>query len=272
MKRSVFFISDGTGITAETLGHTLLTQFDDFEFRRLTLPFVDSVEKADAAVESIERASREDGRRAIVFSTLTNAGVVQRIAASDALVLDLFNVFIQPLEGELQRASTHSVGRSHGVVDPVAYNVRIEAVNFALQHDDGASTHHYERADIILIGASRSGKTPTSLYLALQFGIKAANYPLTPDDLERPGLPATLQQHRTRLFGLNIDPERLQQIRNARRPDSRYASLAQCRAETRAIEAMYLGAGIPHLNTTHFSIEEIASRIIQQTGLERRLF
>ena len=271
-RRSVFFISDGTGITAETLGNTLLTQFDGWEFQRVTIPFVDTAEKAAETVESIEHAGRLDGARPIVFSSLTKAEVIDRVAGADALVLDLFNVFIQPIEAELETRSTHSAGRSHGMADPTTYHTRIEAVNFALQHDDGASLQHYDKADVILIGASRSGKTPTSLYLALQFGIRAANYPLTPDDLERPGLPPVLTDHRGRLYGLTIDPERLQQIRSERRPDSRYASIAQCRREVRDIETMFRTNGISWINTTVISIEEIASRIIQKMGLKRRLF
>jgi len=247
-KRSVFFISDGTGITAETLGNTLLTQFDGWEFQRVTIPFVDSVDKARQAATSIEQARAADGHRPIVFSSLTDDAVVDAIVATDALVLDVFNVFIQPMEVELETRSTHSVGRSHGMVDPVTYHTRIEAVNFALQHDDGASLQHYDKADVILVGASRSGKTPTSVYLALQFGIRAANYPLTPDDLERPGLPDFLVEQRQRLYGLTIDPERLQQIRSERRPDSRYASLAQCRSEVRAIERLFRSNGISWIN------------------------
>lgn len=271
-KRSVFYVSDGTGITVETLGNTLLTQFDGWEFQRVTIPFVDTPEKAREAVESIEQTGRHDGQRAIVFSSLTKTEVVDIVAAADALVLDLFSVFVQPLEAELQSRSTHSVGRSHGMVDPVTYHTRIEAVNFALQHDDGASMQQYDKADVILIGASRSGKTPTSVYLAMQFGIRAANYPLTPDDLEHSGLPAVLMTYKPRLYGLTIDPERLQQIRTERRPDSRYASLAQCRSEVRAIESLFRGNGVAWINTTVISIEEIASRIIQQMGLKRRLF
>ena len=271
-KRSVFFVSDGTGITAETLGNTLLTQFEDQDFRRVTIPFVDTVEKARGVVESVARAATDDGVRPIIFSSLNKTEIIDCIGSANALVLDLFNVFIQPLEAELQTRSTHSVGRSHGMADPVTYHTRIEAVNFALQHDDGASVQHYEKADLILVGASRSGKTPTSVYLAMQYGIRAANYPITPDDLERTGLPALLMPHRLRLFGLTIDPERLQQIRSERRPDSRYASLAQCRDEVRSIESLFLANSLPYLNTTTVSIEEIASRIIQQMGLKRRLF
>ena len=271
-KRSVFFISDGTGITAETLGNTLLTQFEGWEFRRTTVPFVDSIDKAKDTVQVLRETAAADGVRPIVFCSLNKPDIIDCVAAADALVLDLFNVFIQPLEVELQSRSTHSVGRSHGMADPVSYHTRIEAVNFALQHDDGASVQHYDRADVILLGASRSGKTPTSVYLAMQFGVRAANYPLTPDDLERDRLPDVVEAHQGHLYGLTIDPERLQQIRSERRPDSRYSSLSQCRNEVRAIETMFRSHGIAFLNTTTVSIEEIASRIMHKMGLKRRVF
>lgn len=272
MKRTVFYISDGTGITAETIGHTLLTQFETVEFRQVTLPFVDTVQKADSAVRDIERAAHEDGGRPIVFSTLVDPPLQERVAGSGALVLDLFSVYIRPLEDELERRSTHTTGRSHGMADRASYNIRIEAVNFALQHDDGASTRHYDQADIILIGVSRSGKTPTCLYLAMHFGVRAANYPITADDLDATRVPPLLRPHRERLYGLTIDAERLQQIRSERRPGSRYASLAQCRREVTDVEDMYRSEGLRFLNTTTISIEEIASRVLQDTGIERRLF
>lgn len=272
MKRTVFFVSDGTGITAETLGHTLLTQFEDIEFAEVTLPFVNSAERAARAVQAINRAAEQDALRPLVFSTLVAPAIQEQVAGSNALVLDLFSVFIQPLEMELERGSTHTTGRSHGVVDRATYNFRIEALNFALRHDDGASTQGYNSADVILIGVSRSGKTPTCLYLAMHFGVRAANYPITADDLDSPALPKVLRPHRKRLYGLTIAPERLQQIRSERRPHSRYASLGQCRREVQEVEAMYRAEGIPFLDTEAVSIEEIASTIMQDTGLKRRLY
>lgn len=272
MKRTAFFVSDGTGITAETLGHTLMTQFEGIELAEVTLPFVNDAERALRAVEIINQAAAQDGARPIVFSTLVGPAVQRQVAESDALMLDLFSVFIQPLEQELQRRSTHTTGRSHGVVDRATYNFRIETLNFALRHDDGASTRGYGSADVILVGVSRTGKTPTCLYLAMHFGVRAANYPITADDLQSNTLPKVLREHCQRLYGLTIDPGRLHQIRTERRPDSRYASLAQCRKEVREVEAMFRAEGIRHLSTDTASIEEIASTIMQDTGLRRRLY
>lgn len=271
MNRTIFFISDGTAITAETLGYTLLTQFEDLEYRQVTLPFIDDLDKAKAAVGAINRAAEHDERRPLVFSTMTDDVILETIRTGQALVLDLFSVFIQPLEEELGTCSSHASGRSHGMWDGMSYNTRIDAVNFALQHDDGASVRHYDDAEVILVGVSRSGKTPTCVYLAMHFGILAANYPLTPDELEGGGdLPKVLRRYRQKLFGLSIDPDRLQQIRNGRRPDSRYASLPQCNTEVRDAEALFRSERIPYLNTTTISIEEIASKLLQHTGLRRR--
>ena len=269
-QRTVFFVSDQTGVTAETLGHSLLTQFDGLEFRPVTLPFVSTVDKAEEAVRRINRAAEEQGVRPIVFSTLVQDEVRDVVMRSNGLVLDFFEAFVGPLERELNTRSTHRAGRAHGIADLAQYTTRINATNFALANDDGTGGD-YEHADVILIGVSRSGKTPTCLYMALQYGIFAANYPLTDDDLEAGTLPARLEPHRRKLYALTIRPERLQQIRNERRPSSRYASPQQVQYEVRAAEAMFARYAIPVLDTTECSIEEIASRILNNTGIERRL-
>lgn len=269
-QRTVFFVSDQTGVTAETLGHSLLTQFDGLEFRPVTLPFVSTVDKAEEAVRRINRAAEEEGVRPIVFSTLVQDEVRSVVMRANGLVLDFFEAFVGPLERELNTRSTHRAGRAHGIADLAQYTTRINATNFALANDDGTGGD-YEHADVILIGVSRSGKTPTCLYMALQYGIFAANYPLTDDDLEAGTLPARLEPHRRKLYALTIRPERLQQIRNERRPSSRYASPQQVQYEVRAAEAMFARYAIPVLDTTECSIEEIASRILNNTGIERRL-
>ena len=271
MKRTVFFLSDSTGITAETLGHALLTQFDNLDYRQVTIPFVRDLEKARAAIAEINAAAHQDGCRPIVFSTLTDMLVQEAVKDSDALVLDLFSAFVGPLEREFDRDSTHATGRFHTLADRASYEIRIEAVDFTLKHDDGAVTKGYEKADLILVGVSRSGKTPTCLYLSMQFGIRGANYPITEDDLARGRLPDVLTPHVDRLFGLTINPERLRQIRNGRRPNSNYASLPQCRREVREVETMLRKQKIPFIDTSTVSIEEIASSVLQRTGLRRRL-
>lgn len=272
MKRSVFYLSDRTGITAEMLGHSLLTQFEGVEFEQKILPFIDSVEKAQEAVEQINRAAESDGAPPLVFSTLLNDEIREVMLASKGKLIDFFETYINPLEQELGIQSAHAVGRSHGMGVYATYKARIDAVNFALNNDDGMTTRHYPNADVILLGVSRSGKTPTCLYLALQYGILAANYPITEEDLESPGLPSLLEPYRKKLYGLSIDPLRLQQIRHERRPDSRYASQKQCRYEVDMVEALFRRENIPFLDTSSVSIEEIATTILHQAGMERRLY
>jgi hypothetical protein len=268
--RTVFFVSDQTGVTAETLGHSLMTQFEGLEFRAVTLPFVLSVDKAHEAVRRINRAAAEEGTRPIIFSTLVQDELRAIVVQANGLFLDMFSVFVGPLERELNMRSTHRAGRAHGIADLAAYTARINATNFSLANDDGTGGD-YAHADVILVGVSRVGKTPTCVYMALQYGVFAANYPLTDDDLENGRLPPRLESFRSKLFALTIAPERLQQIRTERRPDSRYASRQQVTYELRTAEAMFVRYAIPSLDTTECSIEEIASRILNTTGIERRL-
>lgn len=267
--RSVFFLSNRTAITAETLGHSLLAQFEDLQYREFTVPYVDSRDKAASVAEQIDRAASQDANRPIVFSTLADSNIRGLIVGSRGLVLDLFHGFLAPLETELNAKPQERAERSHRLTDVHRYESRMEAINFALLHDDGAHTRQYDQSDIILIGVSRSGKTPTCLYLALQFGIRAANYPITEDDLGQGALPRMLRPYVAKLYGLTTTVQRLHKIRTARRPGSRYASMEQCRYEIRAVEDLYKTKGIPHLATTTRSVEEIATRIVQETGLQR---
>lgn len=271
MKRSIFFISDGTGITAETLGHSLLSQFEGIQFEELTIPYVDDVDKAWAAVNEINRVAEADSIRPIIIDTIVNKEVREVISKANAFMLDVFETFVGKLETELCSSSVNTVGKSHSILNNQAYNIRIDAVHFALDNDDGARTRHYDKADLILTGVSRSGKTPTSLYMALQFGIHVGNYPLTEDDFDDLRLPGALKEYKKKLFGLTIDPERLSAIRNERKANSRYASIQQCEMEVRAVEALFNKEGIPYINTTHLSIEEISTRILAMAGIKRRL-
>ncbi len=271
LKRTVFFVSDQTGITAETMGHSLMTQFDGIEFRQVTVPFISTVDKAIEAVRKIDLVAKQEGVRPIVFSTLVQEDVRNVVRGSTGFFLDFFDPFLAPLENELKTQSHHLTSRTHRMADAHAYAMRIDATNFALANDDGSVVRDYERADIVLVGVSRSGKTPTCLYLAMQYGIFAANYPLTDDDLESRKLPGALEQHAQKLFGLTIKADRLQQIRNERRPDSRYSSINQVAFEVRAAESLFERNGIPVIDATECSIEEISSRILDRTGIERRL-
>jgi regulator of PEP synthase PpsR (kinase-PPPase family) len=261
--RTVFFVSDGTGITAETFGHSVLTQFD-LRFRQVRLPFIDTVDKAHDAARKINEAFVTDGQRPIIFSTLVKTDLSNVIRQCKGLHMDLIQTFVAPLEQELGVKSTHTIGRSHNIVDSEEYKNRIEAINFSLAHDDGQSHKNLASADVILVGVSRSGKTPTSLYLAMQYGIKAANYPLIPDDFERGKLPTSLYNYKNKIFGLSITPERLAEIRNERRAGSKYASIENCRYEVNEAENMMKREGIRWLSSTTKSIEEISTTILQE--------
>ena len=263
-QRSVFFVSDGTGITAETFGNAILAQFET-KLRHIRLPFVDTADKAHQVVRQINHAAVIDGARPIVFTTLVNMEVLAVIQEScNGMLLDMFGMFVHPLEKELNLKSNHRIGRFSDASKSKEYHDRIEAINFSLAHDDGQSNRDLEQSDVILVGVSRSGKTPTSLYLAMQYGLKASNYPLIPEDFERRQLPPALAPHKAKIFGLTIQPDRLSEIRNERRPNSRYASLENCRMEVNEAESMMRRTGIRWLSTTTKSIEEIATTILQE--------
>jgi [pyruvate, water dikinase]-phosphate phosphotransferase / [pyruvate, water dikinase] kinase len=260
--RIVFIVSDGTGITAENFSQSILAQFE-LTFKLIRIPFTDSVEKALVAVQTINEAFQRDQVQPIVFTTLVNTELNGIVSKAQGLVLDMFQTFVAPLEQALGLKSTHAMNRLHHNADTAAYKNRIEAINYSLAHDDGQSNQNLADADVILVGVSRVGKTPTSLYLAMQYGLKAANYPLIPEDFERGQLPKDLITHRSKIFGLMIDPERLSEIRNERRPGSNYAKLENCRYEINEATAMMRRQSIPWVLTTSKSIEEIATTVLQ---------
>jgi len=273
--RSVFYVSDGTGITAETFGNSILAQFA-IQPRHVRRPFIDTVDKAWQVRREIAETAEREGHRPIVFITLVDDEVRAVLADADAdgkaMVMDMFRTFVEPLEIEFGIKSNHRIGRFPDVARSQQYHARIEAINFALQHDDGQSARDLADADVILVGVSRCGKTPTSLYLAMQHGFKAANYPLIPEDFERGRLPTPLAPHKRKCFGLTIDPERLAQVRHERRPNSRYAALDNCRHEVRSAEAMMRREGIEWLSSTHKSIEEIATTILRDLRPDRLVY
>jgi len=270
--RTVFFISDGTGITAETFGKAILAQFE-LKTRYIRLPFIDSADKAHQAVRQINHTAEIENIKPIVFTTLVNMEVLQVIRdGCKGMLLDMFGTFVNPLEEEFGIKSHHRVGRFSDVSKSKDYHDRIEAINFSLAHDDGQSNRDLESAEVILVGVSRSGKTPTSLYLAMQHGLKAANYPLIPEDFERKQLPPDLVPHRKKIFGLTIHPDRLSEIRTERRPNSKYASIENCRQEVADAESMMRRSGIRWLSTTTKSIEEIATTILQEIKPERLIY
>ena len=269
--RTAFFISDGTAITAETLGRAILSQFASVPFETRVLPYVDSLERAEDTVEQINMAYQRDGLLPLVFDTIVSPEIREKINSAQSCNLDMYEGLIGRVAEETGVEPDGHAGHAHDDVDSETYKERIDAVHFALDNDDGARTRHYHAADIILVGVSRSGKTPTSLYLALQFGIRAANYPLTEDDLYDNQLPKALREHKDKLFGLLIDTDRLVKIRQERRAGSRYSSYQQCQQKQHTIQGIYITHGIPSLDVSEMSVEEIATRILQMTGLKRRI-
>lgn len=270
--RTVCFVSDRTGITSETLGQALLAQFEGVETRTVTMPFVVTLQEARGVVERINAIARAEKARPIIFSTLVDDDVRAVVKEANGFFLDFFDAFLAPLEAELEVRSAHVTGHAApGAAADPAHSARIDATNFALSNDDGSGARDYRSADLILIGVSRTSKTPTSLYLALQYGVFTANYPLTDEDLETGKLPKVLQPYLSKLYGLTIEVERLQRIREERRPGSRYASPQQVRYEVRTALALFERQGIPHLDVSECNVEEIASRILNQMNLERRV-
>ncbi|MEW6997215.1 pyruvate, water dikinase regulatory protein [Colwelliaceae bacterium BS250] len=265
--RAAFYISDGTAITSEVFGHALLSLFP-LEFEHITIPFVETVEKAVEVKKQINLTYKRTGEKPFVFHTFVNNDTREVIDGCEGVIYNFLEHFIKPVEEQLGVSAKPKAHRTHSIHEN-SYDYRIDAVNFALANDDGSKVTDYEHADVILVGVSRSGKTPTSLYLALQYGVKAANYPFTDDDMDELDLPAFLKKHKKKLFGLTIDPGRLHDIRDVRLANSKYSSARQCRMEVREVEKLYKKEKIPFINTTKFSVEEISAKILSETGLQR---
>ena len=270
--RPVFFVSNSTGITVETLGRSLLYQFSTVKFESHSLRFIDTAEKADEAVLEINQQASKTGLRPIILSTLIDPELRQILASAEGLYLDVFNTFISPIEEEIGCDAKLGLGRVHGIGEDEYYSDRIDAVNYSLKTDDGVGANDYEQADVILIGASRTGKTPTSLYLAMHYGLKAANYPIVDEELDSHNLPTKLKGFKSKIFGLLVTAERLQNIRTKRRPDSTYSSLAQCQYEVRQTETMFQQQNIPFFDVSSMSIEEVASNIMDMLKISPRIF
>ena len=270
--RSVFFVSNSTGITVETLGRSLLYQFSETQFESHSLRFVDTAAKAKEALVTINEFGKKTGLRPIILSTLVKTELREIVAKANGLYLDVFDCFIAPIEKEIGYEAKLGMGRSHGIIDDDYYSERIEAVNYSLRTDDGVRAQEYVQADVILTGASRTGKTPTCLYLAMHYGLKAANYPIVDEEIDSNSIPAPLKEHKNKIFGLIVTPERLQSIRTKRRADSQYASLSQCQYEIRQTETLFQHEDLPYYDVSGMSIEEVASSIMSTLKLRPRIF
>jgi regulator of PEP synthase PpsR (kinase-PPPase family) len=270
MNHMAFFISDGTGITAEALGQSLLSRFSDVHVDQVTLPYVNTELKAKQAFQRINDGAHKAGKKPIVVVSIVSNELRAIIQESQGLVLDMFQAFLDPLEELFGRSADERPGSAFGM-NQTNYHQRIHAVNFVLENDDGGNIKNYSLADVILVGLSRSGKTPTCIYLGMHYGLLAANFPLTEEDLEDPVLPKLLQEYRKKLFGLLIEPKHLAGIREERYANSRYASLEQCEFETLQFRAILDRYKIPYLDSTRLSIEELSTHILEEVGIERRI-
>jgi len=264
LQRTVFFVSESTGITAEALGQSLLSQFShSVKFKTVYMPFVNTMERARELSERLVQLEQLDGVRPIVFATMPEEDIREVLNNSPCLYIELFDTFIGPISKELGVGPSGKRGLTHGYSNGDSYEHRMSIINFAMTNDDGARLDKFDQADVILIGVSRSGKTPTCLYLAIHFDIKAANYPITEEDFETGKLPPALLANRDKLIALTINPVRLHNIREERRPGSRYASLKTCRREVQEAAEMFRKLGLKTFDTTSQSIEEISSLIMK---------
>ena len=268
--RPAFIISDRTGVTAGTMAHSLLSQFPNIEFERHTIPFVDADDKVKSCIRQINHSYKVHKVRPLVFVSFMDNNFTHELEKSEGRIINLFQPLIHKLEGYLRTDSSHKVGQAHGMsgTGEQDYMHRIDAINFSMRYDDGVRTGNYHKADLILVGVSRAGKTPTSLYMALHYGLNTANYPLADDDFEKGTLPDALIESRDKLFGLAIDPLQLHMIRQKRRANSKYSALSQCRREVIQAQQFYKRYRIPHVDSTAMSIEELASLIVHRMNLE----
>lgn len=263
--RQVFFVSDHTGVTAEVLGHSLLARFDHLDIETATRPFINNAERATELLAEFGRLSRPP----IVFSTITDPSVRSILSPGADTHLDLFEPFMTQLESSLGQRAESRIGAAHGIRDLGRYQARIDAVEFALTTDDGSNTKRYGSSEVIMVGVSRVGKSPTCLYLAMQYGVRASNFPLAEDDFERSSLPDPLAPYRLKLFGLTIDPRRLHELRTKRSPGTGYASLERCEYEVSRSEQLLRRNNVPFIEVTNVSVEELASQVLLRADLAR---
>lgn len=267
LQRTVFLISDSTGITLEKLSHSLLSQFPQVNFTIMTHRYIDTTTKVESICDYIHQVYQQDQLKPLVFTSLLNQTHRSAISTAECIHYDIFEMFMGKLNQVLDLTPTPVSGLSHAVANENQYESRIEAINFALKSDDGLSTSLYEKADVILLGVSRAGKTPTCLYLAMNYGILAANYPITEEDMQFSDVPDVIKKYKSKCFALTIEVNQLTHIRNKRRPDSKYASVAQCRREINFANNLFRENNIECIDTSTTSIEELATSIISKKNL-----
>jgi len=265
--QDVYYVSGSTAILAEDMGKALLAQFQGILFREEKIPFIHTPEDAHKALEHILQQS--EGNPPLVFCTIMDQATRDVFNCPQVRFFDIFLNTLELLEQALGTPALREPGYSrHFTLSRM--NKRVDAIHFSLEHDDGTRPAEYDEAEIILVGVSRSGKTPASIYLATHMELKSANFPLTEDHLHQHELPKEIVRNRKRAVGLTCSPQYLHTIREKRYAGSTYASLATCTRELQQANRLYIRHNLKVINVEGRSIEEIAVQAIQAIGLNKK--
>jgi len=265
--KEIYYVSDSTGILATNLGQALICQFPEVNFHEEKFPFIKTEEEAQKTINYIVKQS--SGRFPIIFSTLMDPKIRDIFDHPQVEFFDVCGTFLERLEGALEAKALRVPGFSRQI-DFIDMANRVEAINYTLNHDDGTKLSEYDEADVILVGVSRSGKTPVSVYLSTHMGLKSANYPLTERDLDSYSIPKSLRENKKKVVGLTTKPELLESIRQKRYPNSKYAKRSTCIHELQQAQQIFLRNQLPVIDTSGKSIEELATQISQEIGLYKK--
>jgi len=265
--KDVYYISDSTGILATNLGQALICQFPEVNFSGEKFPFIRTVEDAKKTLAYI--LSRSGGRRPLIFSTIINSDVRKIFDSPEVEFFDAFGHFLDRLETCLETPALREPGFARHL-DNVHMAKRVEAIYFCLEHDDGRKVDEFDEADIILLGVSRAGKTPISVYLSTQMGLKSANFPLTSEYLTRYRIPDGIMQNRAKAVGLTTSAQLLNSVREKRYPGSNYAKLSTCIEEIHQAQRIFQKNKIPIISTAGKSIEEAATQVLRELSILKK--
>jgi [pyruvate, water dikinase]-phosphate phosphotransferase / [pyruvate, water dikinase] kinase len=262
-------VSDSTGETLITVAHAAAAQYASVVPVEHVYPAVRTSKQMDRVLASIEA---EPG---IVLYTLLDQALIDRLEAQcNELGLPCRSVLgpvLQMFQAYLGTESTRKVGAQH--ILNAEYFKRIDALNYTMLHDDGQHTDDLESADVVLVGVSRTSKTPTSIYLANR-GVRTANVPLVPGATLPPGLE---ELQKPLVVGLFASPERIVQIRqnrllglNVQRDDDQYIDRQAVAEEVAFSRKLCARNEWPLIDVTRRSIEETAAAVIALLAERRR--
>ncbi|WP_028582415.1 pyruvate, water dikinase regulatory protein [Desulfogranum japonicum] len=261
--KNVYYISGSTAILAEDMGRALLAQFSGFRFKEEKIPFIHTVAEAEEALNRILDQCKEE--KPLLFCTIMDQHTRDVFNHPDVLFFDIFLETLEKVETSLGVCALREPGYSrHFTMSKMTK--RVDAIHYSLEHDDGTKPKDYDIADLILVGVSRTGKTPVSIYLATHMELKAANFPLTADHLGKHELPKEIVKNKSRAIGLTASPRYLHEIREKRYHGSTYASLDTCTRELQQARQLYRRYDLKTLNVEGRSIEELAVQAVQLVG------